>query len=383
MFVQKTNKLIGLLIWTLLLTKPTSVATAQTQDTCETKLTEAQQQYNAGHLDEAIVLLDSCLNQNVFNEENKISAYKLLALSYIAKNDVAQAKTAIKRLLELMPNYVPDTVQDPPQFVNLIKLVQQEMGIYPPSDSDGIRLIKIIQNWLSKNWQWFLAAIVSPLFLFYFKKIKHRLSPKTINETVRQSAIDWSAPESKASSGAATGQSKHSRVMGDITRLERTNSPSGFFSDTELSQAQFFSEDSISYSKIEQTLKFYRDHLSKEYEGLSQQANVTFRLWIACVAIGFLILIGGIVTMVWGHLTEGALTAASSILMGFIQRIFQQREDHYRALAMKKNAHLEYGNQWLLAIQTIDSIQDPIKKAARQTKLVQVLTIKLGVLQQP
>lgn len=88
-------------------------------------------------------------------------------------------------------------------------------------------------------------------------------------------------------------------------------------------------------------------------------------------------LIGGIATMVLGQLTEGALTTASSLIMGFIQRIFQQREDHYQALAVKKNAHLEYGNQLLLAIQTIDSIQDPIKKAARQAKLVEVLIKKL------
>jgi hypothetical protein len=54
--------------------------------------------------------------------------------------------------------------------------------------------------------------------------------------------------------------------------------------------------------------------------------------------------------MLAGAVTEGIATAASTIIVYFIQRIFQQREDYYRVLVKTKHSHLEYGDQWLLVI---------------------------------
>ena len=95
------------------------------------------------------------------------------------------------------------------------------------------------------------------------------------------------------------------------------------------------------------------------------------------MAAGFLIVLAGIVLMVSGSVTQGVATAASAVIVGFIQRIFTQREKYYHSLAAKKNSHLEYGNQWLLIIQSIDSIKDPEEKAKRQVKLTEVLLEKL------
>ena len=122
----------------------------------------------------------------------------------------------------------------------------------------------------------------------------------------------------------------------------------------------------------------YRDHLNEEYQSLLRQASLTYRLWLACVLFGFLVLIAGIVAMLAGYVTQGVATTASTIVVYFIQRVFQQREDHYRTLAKTKNSHLEYGNQWLLIIQSIDSIEDVGERAKRQARLVDVLTDKLS-----
>jgi TM2 domain-containing membrane protein YozV len=125
-------------------------------------------------------------------------------------------------------------------------------------------------------------------------------------------------------------------------------------------------------------LQFYRDHLNGEYKSLLQQANTTYKLWLCCVLLGFLVLIAGVVAMLAGFIGQGIATAASTIIVFFIQKIFQQREDHYRDLARAKNGHLEYGNQWLLVIQSIDSIIDIEQRKRRQEKLVDVLTAKLS-----
>lgn len=118
--------------------------------------------------------------------------------------------------------------------------------------------------------------------------------------------------------------------------------------------------------------------MNGEYQNLLRQANLTYRLWLVCVGLGFLVLLGGVGAMLLGCIAEGAATAASTVLVYFIQRVFQQREDHYRSLATSKNSHLEYGNHWLLVIQSIDSIEDQKERAKRQARLVDVLTKRLG-----
>lgn len=155
--------------------------------------------------------------------------------------------------------------------------------------------------------------------------------------------------------------------------------PSGFFDTSVFPKSKFFGDDSIRFSKIQETLKFYRDHLNDEYQSLLRQANLTYRLWLVCVGLGFLVLLCGVGAMLLGRIAEGAATAASTVLVYFIQRVFQQREDHYRSLATSKNSHLEYGNHWLLVIQSIDSIEDQKERAKRQARLVDVLTKKLGI----
>jgi hypothetical protein len=182
-------------------------------------------------------------------------------------------------------------------------------------------------------------------------------------QTLKERAIEASAERPQPSS---------------ITQIREESPPSGFFDTSVFPKSKFFGDDSVRFSKIQETLKFYRDHLNDEYQSLLRQATLTFRLWLACVGLGFLVLVGGVVAMLLGHIAEGVATATSTILVYFIQRVFQQREDHYRSLATSKNSHLEYGNHWLLVIQSIDSVEDPKERAKRQSRLVDVLTEKLG-----
>jgi serine/threonine protein kinase len=153
--------------------------------------------------------------------------------------------------------------------------------------------------------------------------------------------------------------------------------PGTFFNTQVFRRTSFFREEGVRFVEIENTFKFYRDHLAEEFKILSRQATVTYYLWVGCVAVGFLMLLAGVVLMFTKGLAHGAVTSASTILVYFIQRVFHQREDHYRAMASTKLGHLEYGNQWLLAIQTIDAIEDVQERTRRQGLLVDVLTVKL------
>lgn len=169
----------------------------------------------------------------------------------------------------------------------------------------------------------------------------------------------------------------------NVTSLGENTVASRFFATGTIRQSNFFENQTIRYQKINETLKFYVEHLDREYKTLSKQADMTYKLWVFCVVLGILILVAAVIMTFVGMLTQGIITAVSTGIVFFIQRIFQQREDYYRKQISIKNKHLEYGNQWLLTIQTIDAISDPVEKEKRQARLVEVLTSKLGLSEQP
>lgn len=93
---------------------------------CEKILKQAEEKYTDGRFDETIALLTVCLDDPNTTGEQKQTAYRLMGLTYIAKDYLSEAKTAIEKLLKIVPNYQPDPIYDPPPFINLVEEVQAE-----------------------------------------------------------------------------------------------------------------------------------------------------------------------------------------------------------------------------------------------------------------
>jgi hypothetical protein len=93
----------------------------------EKTLKQAEEKYTEGRFDETIALITVCLDQPTITPEQKQQAYRLMGLTYIAKDYLAEAKNAIESLLLLVPNYKPDPIYDPPPFINLVEEVQREV----------------------------------------------------------------------------------------------------------------------------------------------------------------------------------------------------------------------------------------------------------------
>ncbi|MEE9429809.1 MAG: hypothetical protein V3V16_02140 [Melioribacteraceae bacterium] len=93
---------------------------AQSQSECEKELANAQSKYDSGQFDEAVVIITQCLGKENLSQDSKMKAYRLLGLTYIANDYLKEAKTAVSKLLDIVPNYQPDLEQDPPTFVNLV-----------------------------------------------------------------------------------------------------------------------------------------------------------------------------------------------------------------------------------------------------------------------
>jgi len=128
MLVSKGSASMGAIISMLILTllfNPFCLLLAQTQDKCEKELTDAEQKYYAGRFDEAIEQARRCLSNTGLSDAEQLRAYKLMSLAFIAKDYLEQAKSAVQRLLELVPTYEPDPDQDPPPFTNMVKEVKE------------------------------------------------------------------------------------------------------------------------------------------------------------------------------------------------------------------------------------------------------------------
>jgi len=124
------NKCLALvIICTFLFTMQFDFAAAspaQAQEKCDTAIPDAEKKYNAGRFDEAISILENCLPGD-FTEKDRGEAYRVLALAYVGKDYLEQAREAVKKLLELVPDWEPDPIQDPPQFQRMVEEMKQKM----------------------------------------------------------------------------------------------------------------------------------------------------------------------------------------------------------------------------------------------------------------
>ena len=89
------------------------------QSTCAQTLRLAQSIYDQGRLHELPQLLQKCLEDNSFNTEEKVNAYKLLTLTYIYLEEPAKADQYMLALLRTDTEFKVNDAVDPAEFVAL------------------------------------------------------------------------------------------------------------------------------------------------------------------------------------------------------------------------------------------------------------------------
>lgn len=90
------------------------------QATCAQTLRLAQSIYEQGRLHELPVLLQECLLHG-FNDEEKVSAYKLLTLTHIYLEEPEKADAMMLALLRADTEFIVNDAVDPAEFVALYK----------------------------------------------------------------------------------------------------------------------------------------------------------------------------------------------------------------------------------------------------------------------
>ena len=103
-------------------------AFAQPRDKCAEERADAKNFYLEGQFDEAIRLLQACLVREELFVDEAVQVYRLMGLAAINKGDLEQAQQAIRDLLQRVPSYEADPIQDPPSYMTLVAVVRQEVA---------------------------------------------------------------------------------------------------------------------------------------------------------------------------------------------------------------------------------------------------------------
>ncbi len=98
----------------------TTGAWAQSNE-CEQTLSQATEEFNAGHFYGIPALLKTCIDHNDFTNEQKVRAYLLLCQAYLIVDDPIAAEDSYLKLLKADPEYVATYEKDPVDVVYLSK----------------------------------------------------------------------------------------------------------------------------------------------------------------------------------------------------------------------------------------------------------------------
>lgn len=100
---------------------------------CVKKLDLAEENYYNDNFEEAIDLIDQCLQEPSLTESIRLRAYKILAHIYLAMDNIQLAKENILKILEIESSYQPTIEQETPRYVNLVTEIRKERALITAS----------------------------------------------------------------------------------------------------------------------------------------------------------------------------------------------------------------------------------------------------------
>ncbi|MBI1307392.1 MAG: outer membrane beta-barrel protein [Bacteroidetes bacterium] len=91
------------------------------QETCTEKLVNANDLYDQGQFTEAMNLANGCTTSD--KPADQWQAYRILSLSYLALNQMQEARESAINLLNIYPGYKSNSFNDPVEFTKLLSTI--------------------------------------------------------------------------------------------------------------------------------------------------------------------------------------------------------------------------------------------------------------------
>ena len=88
------------------------------------RLNQAADTYTVGHFVQTFDLLRPCLPDAFQEKDQRISAYRLMALTYIATDSLEHARVWVRHLLKVNSRFRPDPEVDPAKFSRMVAEVR-------------------------------------------------------------------------------------------------------------------------------------------------------------------------------------------------------------------------------------------------------------------
>lgn len=96
-------------------------SSAAAQPACDAaRLEAATGTYEVGRLAPTFDLLRPCLPDGFASRDQRVSAYRLIALSYLARDSLDEARTSVRQLLGTDSRFKPDPENDPRLFTDMV-----------------------------------------------------------------------------------------------------------------------------------------------------------------------------------------------------------------------------------------------------------------------
>ena len=114
----------ALLLLCLLLTPR---AWGQQSPGCTEALRNAESTYQESNYEDTIRLLAPCLSAEGLERTRVVAIHRLLSMAHMNSGDAHGARLAILDLLNRVPDYEPDPVQDPPSYTVLVMIIRDQL----------------------------------------------------------------------------------------------------------------------------------------------------------------------------------------------------------------------------------------------------------------
>lgn len=115
-------------------------------DPCITKLQSADQKYEAGLFDEAILILKDVLANCNLSKNDKFTAHRILLLANLDIDELENAENSANTIMKLNPNYEPDKLRERADYIAIFSKYKPtpifNIGIQFGLNSNQINTIK-------------------------------------------------------------------------------------------------------------------------------------------------------------------------------------------------------------------------------------------------
>ena len=100
----------------------------QRRAACGPALSEAESSAYDNRFDDAVQILERCIDGRGFDADEKMQAYMLLARIHLRQDSVEAAEASLRKLIAMAPDYRPDPVMVPKDLADRVEKVRDDMA---------------------------------------------------------------------------------------------------------------------------------------------------------------------------------------------------------------------------------------------------------------